>query len=104
MEQSIKQLRTSFTNNGKTCIVIKRNQYVALVGIKSDYTDLFTSVEVVRIYIERGYHRYGKDYPPTERITSNSQFGLDYSGSYPTLEQAEKEFDKVSLIIINKQL
>ena len=85
--EKAKELKENFTKNGLRYKLIKRNNNVALFGVKGTYTDKFTHFEVVRIYEvnDKSGHR--------EVISNNGKFGKDGSKSFNKLEDAEEYFE-----------
>lgn len=104
MELPIKKLKEDFFNNEIKCVLIKRNDILCIIGLLNTNEKYYTSYEVNRIYIERQYTRFNKTYPRTERISSNSQFGIDGSSTFPTLEMAEEYFEVLNKKLIDKHL
>ena len=90
----MKLLKTEFRKNGLDYILLKRNDKIALFQLGSSSYPV--GYEVCRIYIMRPHKAFGVDFEESEIISSNDQFLTDGSGSFRSLENALKLFDKLS--------
>jgi hypothetical protein len=90
----MKILKTTFRKNGLDYTLIKRTDKIALfqLGTSSDPD----GYEVCRIYIMRLHKAFGVYFEESEVISSNDQFLSDGSGSFRSLENAQKHFNKLS--------
>jgi hypothetical protein len=90
----MKTLKTQFRKNGLDYTLHKRNDKIALFQLGlSAYPDGY---EVCRIYIMRKHKAFEVDFEESEIISSNDQFCKDGSGSFRSLDDALKHFDKLS--------
>jgi hypothetical protein len=89
----MKLLKTEFRKNGLDYTLIKRTDKIALfqLGPSSDPD----GYEVCRIYIMRPHKAFGVYFEESEVITSNDQFLSDGSGSFRSLDNALKHYDKL---------
>jgi hypothetical protein len=96
----MKTLKTQFRKNGLDCMLIKRNDKIALfqLGHSSDPD----GYEVCRIYIMRKHSAFGVNFEESEIITSNDQFHADGSGTFRCLDNALKHFDRLSNKFVRK--
>jgi hypothetical protein len=80
--------------NGLDYTVLKRTDKIALfqLGPSSDPD----GYEACRIYIMSPHKAFGVYFEESEIITSNDQFLSDGSGSFRSLENALKHYDKLS--------
>jgi hypothetical protein len=58
--------------------------------------------EVCRIYKMREHKAIGVDFEESEAITSNDQFMADGSGSFRSLDNVLRHFDKLSNKLVRK--
>jgi hypothetical protein len=90
----MKTLKTQFRKNGLDYTLLKRTDNIALFQLgPSLYPDGY---EVCRIYNMRPHKAFGIDFEESEIISSNDQFLTDGSGSFRSLENALRHFDKLS--------
>jgi hypothetical protein len=90
----MKTLKTHFSKNGLDYILIKRTDKIALYQLGlSAYPDGY---EVCRIYKMPKHKAFGVEFEESEVITSNDQFYKDGSGSFRSLDNALRHFDKLS--------
>jgi hypothetical protein len=89
----MKILKTEFRKNGLDYTLLKRTDKIALfqLGPSSDPD----GYEVCRIYIMRPHKAFGVYFEESEVITSNDQFYADGSGSFRSLDNALKHYDKL---------
>ena len=99
----MKVLKEKFSKNSKQYVQIKRTELVVLYGLTGDYTNEYTSFEVLKIYIHKPFTFNGKEYDSYERIAGNEEFGCDGSLTFPTLPQAEKYFEILQKKLISQQ-
>jgi hypothetical protein len=90
----MKILKTAFRKNGLDYTLLKRTDKIALfqLGPSSDPD----GYEVCRIYIMRPHKAFGVYFEESEVITSNDQFYADGSGSFRSLDNALRHYDKLS--------
>jgi hypothetical protein len=90
----MKILKTKFRKNGLDYTLLKRTDKLALfqLGLSS----VPDGYEVCRIYIMRPHKAFGVDFEESEIISSNDQFLFDGSGSFRSLDNVLKHFDKLS--------
>jgi len=86
----MKQLKTSFRLNGLPYTLLKRNEVVALYGIRGTYTNEILHYEVCKIYIRND------KYWIRESISSNEKFGRDPSRCFNDEDSALRYFDKLT--------
>jgi hypothetical protein len=96
----MKILKIQFRKNGLDYTLLKRTDKIALfqLGLLSDTV----GYEVCRIYIMRPHKAFGVDFEESEIITSNDQFYADGSGAFRSLDNALKNFDKLSNKFVRK--
>ena len=90
----MKILKTEFRKNGLNYTLLKRTDKIALFQL--GHLPDPDGYEVCRIYIMRPHKTFGVDFEESEIITSNDQFLTDGSGSFRSLENALKHYDKLS--------
>ena len=96
----MKSLKTHFSKNGLDYTLLKRTDKIALFQLGlSSYPDGY---EVCRIYIMRKHKAFGIDFEESEIISSNDQFYADGSGSFRSLDNALRHFDKLSNKFVRK--
>ena len=89
----MKILKTAFRKNGLDYTLIKRTDKIALFQL--GHLPDPDGYEVCRIYIMRPHKAFGVYFEESEVITSNDQFYADGSGSFRSLDNALKYYDKL---------
>ena len=94
----MKILKTQFSKNGLDYTLLKRTDKIALfqLGFLPDPD----GYEVCRIYIMRPHKAFGIAFEESEIITGNDQFLTDGSGSFRTLDSAQKHFKKLTAQLV----
>jgi hypothetical protein len=90
----MKTLKQEFRKTGLDYTLFKRNDKVALFIL--GLTSFPDGYEVCRIYTMKKHQAFGVDFEESEKISSNDQFLADGSGSFRSLENALKHFEKLS--------
>jgi hypothetical protein len=90
----MKILKTEFHKNGLDYTLLKRTDKIALFQL--GFLPGPDGYEVCRIYNMRPHKAFGVDFEESEIISSNDQFLTDGSGSFRTLNNALRHFDKLS--------
>ena len=89
----MKLLKTEFRKNGLDYTLLKRTDKIALFQL--GHLPEPDGYEVCRIYIMRPHKAFGVYFEESEIITSNDQFFTDGSGSFRSLDNALKHYDKL---------
>lgn len=96
----MKTLKTHFSKNGLDYTLLKRTDKIALFQLGPSIAP--DGYEVCRIYVMRPHKAFGVDFEESEKISSNDQFMADGSGSFRTLDNALRHFDKMSLKFVRE--
>ena len=96
----MKTLKKEFRKNGLDYTLLKRNDKVALfiLGLPT-FPDGY---EVCRIYTMKRHKSFGVDFEESEKISSNDQFLADGSGSFRSLDNAIRHFEKLSARLVHE--
>jgi hypothetical protein len=86
----MKELKTSFRQNGLLYTQLKRNEVVALYGVGGTYSDNISHYEVCKIYIRNDKYGIRKALP------TNEQFGKDLSSHFNNYNAALSYFDELT--------
>jgi hypothetical protein len=94
----MKLLKTHFLKNGLEYTLLKRNKKVALFQLSLEPAP--DGYEVCKIYVMKKHEAFGVVFEESEIISSNDQFYKDGSGSFRTLDNALKHYDKLTSQIV----
>jgi hypothetical protein len=90
----MEQLKESFGRHGLTYNLIKRNDKLCIYGVSGTYTNKILHYEVMLIRINKARTTWGKDFPESESIPSDEQFGKSKPDRhYQTTDKAESYFN-----------
>jgi hypothetical protein len=94
----MEKLKSSFRKNGIDYKLLDRTALAALFAQKLPTGEL-AGYEVCKIHIMKACILYGKNYPESEIIPSNEQFGHDDSKAFfpPDLERARQYLKEFTL-------
>ena len=94
----MKTLKTHFSKNGLDYTLLKSTDKIALFQLGLSACP--DGYEVCRIYIMKPHQAFGVDFEESKKISSNDQFIKDGSGSFRTLDNALKHFEKLTVKLL----
>ena len=92
----MKILKTHFRKNDLFYALICRNDKVVMYKIRQENDMVRCHYEVFRIYIRQAHTAFDVEFEEAEVLTSNDQFYYDGSGAFIKMDNAMKNFLKLS--------
>jgi hypothetical protein len=97
----MKTLKTQFRKNELDYTLLKRTDKIALFLLGS--SSLPDGYEVCRIYFMSPHKAFGVEFEASEVISSNDQFLFDGSGSFSSLENVLRHYDRLLAKFVCKE-